>query len=76
MMNQIGGNEEKFGMKILNNIIVKDRAMLTIGNSTYFTSDSHIEVVNSIQIGDNCAISWGVTIIDDDHHELISGSNK
>ncbi len=25
MMNQIGGNEEKFGMKILNNIIVKDR---------------------------------------------------
>lgn len=58
------------------NIIVKDKAMLTIGNSTYFTSDSHLEVVNSVQIGDNCAISWGVTIIDDDHHELISGTEK
>ena len=58
------------------NIIVKDKATLTIGNSTYFTSDMHLEVVNSVQIGDNCAISWGVTIIDDDHHELISGTEK
>lgn len=58
------------------NIIVKDKAILFIGNSTYFTSDSHIEVVNSVYIGDDCAISWGVTIIDDDHHELITESDR
>jgi acetyltransferase-like isoleucine patch superfamily enzyme len=58
------------------NIIVKDDASLTIGNNTYFTSDMHLEVVNSVQIGDSCAISWGVTIIDDDHHEIISGVEK
>lgn len=58
------------------NIIVKDKAILTIGNSTYFTSDMHLEVVNSVEIGNDCAISWGVTIIDDDHHQLVSGNEK
>jgi len=53
------------------NIIVKQKAHFSIGSNTYFTSDSHIEVVNSIIIGDNCAVSWGVTIIDDDHHQII-----
>jgi acetyltransferase-like isoleucine patch superfamily enzyme len=53
------------------NIVVKDNAKLTIGDNTYFTSDSHIEVVNNMSIGKNCAISWGVTIIDDDHHQLL-----
>ena len=52
------------------NIIVKENAELSIGDNTYFTSDSHIEVVNSLAIGKNCAISWGVSIIDDDHHEI------
>jgi acetyltransferase-like isoleucine patch superfamily enzyme len=54
------------------NLIVKDQAQLIIGNNTYFTSDLHLEAVNSIEIGNDCAISWGVTIIDDDHHQLIS----
>lgn len=58
------------------NIVVKDNAKLTIGESTYFTSDSHIEVVNDMSIGSNCAISWGVTIIDDDHHELLDDRAK
>jgi acetyltransferase-like isoleucine patch superfamily enzyme len=53
------------------NIIVKDNARLSIGENTYFTSDMHIELVNKLSIGSNCAISWGVTIIDDDHHQLI-----
>lgn len=57
------------------NIIVKNNAQLSIGDSTYFTSDMHIEVLNKITIGKNCAISWGVTIIDDDHHKLISEKN-
>lgn len=54
------------------NIIVKDNARLTIGDHTYFTSDMHIEVVNSISIGKDCAISWGVTIIDDNHHTVLT----
>ncbi|MGZ4058287.1 MAG: acyltransferase [Bacteroidia bacterium] len=58
------------------NIIVKDNGRLSVGESTYFTSDMHIEAVNNIEIGRNCAISWGVTIIDDDHHELQYGSDK
>jgi acetyltransferase-like isoleucine patch superfamily enzyme len=53
------------------NLIVKDHARLTIGNNTYFTSDMHVEAVNEITIGDDCAISWGVTIIDSDHHAII-----
>ena len=53
------------------NIIVKNGAAFSVGDRTYFTSDSHIEVVNEIAIGSDCAISWGVTIIDDDHHRLI-----
>jgi acetyltransferase-like isoleucine patch superfamily enzyme len=58
------------------NIIVKDNANLTIGENTYFTSDQHIEVVNSVEIGKNCAISWGVTIIDDDHHQLLDDKKQ
>lgn len=58
------------------NLIVKDNAALKIGNNTYFTSDSHIEVVNSVTIGNDCAISWGITIIDSDHHQIISDTKK
>jgi acetyltransferase-like isoleucine patch superfamily enzyme len=36
----------------------------------------HLEAVHHIRIGDSCAISWGVTIIDDDHHKLVTSSLK
>lgn len=52
-------------------IIVKDKGRLTIGHSTYFTSDMHLEAENEIIIGSGCAISWGTTIIDSNHHKLI-----
>ena len=52
------------------NIVVKDHAQLEVGSNTYFTSDSHIESIKEIKIGSNCAISWGVTIIDHNHHEI------
>jgi acetyltransferase-like isoleucine patch superfamily enzyme len=54
------------------NMIVKDIAQLTIGDGTYFSSDMHLEAIKSISIGSDCAISWGVTIIDDNHHTVIS----
>ncbi len=53
------------------NLIAKNSAQIIIGANTYFTSDSHIEAVNLIRIGKDCAISWGVTIIDSDHHSIL-----
>lgn len=58
------------------NIIVKEGAKLTVGNGTYFTSDSHIEIAKFVEIGANCAISWGTTIIDSDHHQIITTTGQ
>lgn len=58
------------------NLILKEGSKLNIGNHTYFTSDSHIEIVKELIIGSDCAISWGVTIIDSDHHTLVTAKAK
>ncbi|MEA5575978.1 acyltransferase [Anabaena sp. UHCC 0451] len=47
---------------------VGDSAYLSIGSNSYITDSSRIAAQNSITIGKNCAISFGVTIIDDDGH--------
>lgn len=52
------------------NIIQKEKSILEIGENTYFTADSRLEVVNKISIGSDCAISWGTSIIDDNHHTI------
>lgn len=52
------------------NLIVKKGAKVSIGSHTYFASDCHIESTNELDIGSNCAISWGVTILDSDHHVI------
>ena len=62
------GQRVVFGGGVL--LLVKPKAFLSIGDNTYITSDTHIESVNTIKIGNDCAISWGVTIIDDDHHTI------
>ncbi len=43
-------------------------AKLEIGDKSYITDGSQIFAQNSIIIGENCAISFGVTIMDDDGH--------
>jgi serine acetyltransferase len=43
-------------------------AKLTIGQNSYLNDGSRIAAQNSIAIGKNCAISFGVTIMDDDGH--------
>ncbi|MEH1820668.1 MAG: acyltransferase [Nostoc sp.] len=43
-------------------------AKLTIGSNSYITDGSKIAAQNSIYIGKNCAISFGVSVIDDDGH--------
>lgn len=57
-------------------LIVKGQGELSIGTGTYFTSDLHLECCHQITIGENCAISWGTTIIDSDHHELYYSGKK
>ncbi|WP_353932515.1 acyltransferase [Okeanomitos corallinicola TIOX110] len=47
---------------------VGNSAYLSIGSNSYITDSSRIAAQNSITIGKNCAISFGVTIIDDDGH--------
>ena len=43
-------------------------AKLAIGHNSYLNDGSRIAAQNSITIGKNCAISFGVTSMDDDGH--------
>ena len=45
-------------------------ASISIGNDTYFSGPVTIHSKNRINIGSNCSISWGVTIIDSDFHSI------
>ena len=47
---------------------VGSSAYLSIGSNSYITDGSRIASQDSIIVGKNCAISWGVTILDDDGH--------
>lgn len=51
-------------------IVINDNANLSIGDNTYFSGDSKVYAVNNIKIGKNCAISWGLTLIDSDFHTI------
>lgn len=52
------------------NIVVNDNAKVIIGNNSYIAGDSKIYAKNLISIGNNCALSWGITIIDTDFHNI------
>jgi acetyltransferase-like isoleucine patch superfamily enzyme len=58
------------GAKIGRGVILStgSSAQLNIGSHSYITDGTRIAAQNSIAIGKNCAISWGVTILDDDGH--------
>jgi carbonic anhydrase/acetyltransferase-like protein (isoleucine patch superfamily) len=49
-------------------ILVGTSAFLHIDQNSYIADGTRISAQNSISIGKDCAISWGVTIIDDDGH--------
>ena len=51
-------------------IFVQKKGKLEIGDRSFVTGDSQIICHNNIKIGVNCAISWGVLIIDHDYHTL------
>ena len=48
-----------------------DNATLVLGKDSYINTNVLIRCMNRIEIGDNCAISYNVTIFDDDFHEII-----
>jgi acetyltransferase-like isoleucine patch superfamily enzyme len=51
-------------------IFVDKGSELVIGNNTFITGRALITVKNRISIGSNCALSWNITMIDDDYHTL------
>lgn len=57
------------------NIHVCAQAVLSIGDGTYINEGAKISCKHKIEIGENCAISNDVSIMDSDFH-FISGSEK
>ncbi|SHK18148.1 transferase hexapeptide (six repeat-containing protein) [Tepidibacter formicigenes DSM 15518] len=57
------------------NLIVDNGASICIGDNSYIAGDSKIYARNKITIGRNCALSWGLTIIDTDFHDIIHNDN-
>ena len=51
-------------------VIVFDGAVLELGENSFINSDCKIRCHKKIQIGDNCAISHNVTIMDGDGHSI------
>lgn len=44
---------------------------LKIGGGTYIGANSRVLVRSNVSIGSDCAISWNVTIMDTDFHEIL-----
>lgn len=51
-------------------IALAEKASLSIGCNSYITGLSSIVCTKKISIGDYCAISWGVLILDSDFHTV------
>jgi len=49
-------------------VVLGPNAVCHIGRGTYIADGSRIWATSSIRVGSSCAVSFGVTIIDDDGH--------
>jgi len=49
---------------------ILNKGTLKIGDQTYINPNSIIRIENGLTIGNDCAISWGVTMMDHDAHEM------
>ncbi|MDP9027474.1 MAG: acyltransferase [Actinomycetota bacterium] len=47
---------------------VLDTGTMTIGDNTYFSPNVLAVVAEAVTIGRDCAIAWGVQLLDDDRH--------
>jgi acetyltransferase-like isoleucine patch superfamily enzyme len=52
-------------------VVIGENACLTIGSNSYVNEHSRIQCRSSVTIGEDCAISWGVNILDTDEHYLL-----
>lgn len=48
---------------------LENNAILEIGSNTYISANALIRVAKKIKIGNQCSISWNVTIMDSDFHD-------
>ncbi|MCD2195405.1 acyltransferase [Actinomycetospora endophytica] len=53
--------------------VIGENGRMSIGARTYFSPNTRVVAMNSISIGDDCAISWDVQLLDEDFHEVIVG---
>src|SRR5947208_6216847 len=51
-------------------IVVGAEAEVHIGGGSYCTAEARVIATQSVDIGNDCAISWGAQILDDDLHAL------
>ncbi len=51
-------------------ILISENAKLSIGDNTFINSNSSIRCKKNIVIGNDCAISFGVTIMDSNFHNI------
>jgi len=51
-------------------VVICDEGIVSIGGNTYINESSRIHCRDRITIGNNCAIAWGVQILDSDEHIL------
>lgn len=56
-------------------IRLEENAILEIGKNTYLSANAVLRVAKKIKIGDDCAISWNVTIMDSDFHDYYIDDN-
>lgn len=49
---------------------VLDTGTMTVGDNTYFSPNVLAVVADSLTIGRDCAIAWGVQFLDDDRHSF------
>jgi acetyltransferase-like isoleucine patch superfamily enzyme len=46
-------------------------ALLSFGDDTYVGANFHAQVFDRVEIGSGCAVSWDVTILDTNMHQLV-----
>jgi acetyltransferase-like isoleucine patch superfamily enzyme len=56
-------------------IALAEKALFSIGRNSYITGLSNIVCTKKISIGEHCAISWGVLILDSDFHTIGSSNS-
>lgn len=64
------------GTRLHKGIRIDNRGAISIGRNTYINPQALIIIKKSLTIGCDCAISWNVTIMDDDMHSVSSDSES